>query len=281
MKPRRRPDPRGFTLLELLVAMAVLTLLLLLCSQVLMVAISTWTSGRSQADNFSQARVALDIIARDLETAVLRKDTPAFFNSSGPMLTFYTRQVGLISSNASGNRPISRVAYNVTTDSSGNSVLRRSANGFNFGDDMGYSPATWAVLLASPSYDADIGPGVLVLKYQFIGSDGLDVMPANVNPGWTASGATPGVGTLKAVTLSMAVIDAESLKVLNASGKLAALQANFTADDPGQLRSFATAWQAQLDSAAKPLATGTIPARAIDGIKVFERTVMIGALSKN
>jgi len=273
-------DLEGFTLIELLVSMAVMAILVVLFVQMLTMGMSAWNSGRSQADNFSQARVALDVIARDLATAAVRKDLPAFFDaSSSPALTFYTEQQGLIATNTTGNRPLSRVFYQVTNGGDGSSLLRRSANGFNFGDEVGYSPAVWGVVMATNStFDADIGRGVLVMKHQFIGTNGLNVLPAGVNNAWTNSTnspALPGIKSLRALTISMAVVDGETLKLLNSLGKLSQLQANFETNDPGAVRSFASTWQAQLDNPNHPLANGGIPIKLLRGLKTFERTIML------
>jgi type II secretory pathway pseudopilin PulG len=270
----------GFTLVELLVSVLVLVLILLLCTEMLTIVVSSWNLGRAQADNFSKARVALDIIAQDVEAEVVRQDLPAFFNTTAPALTFYTKEPGLLSPTTTGTRPLSRVLYYVTNEADGSCVLRRSANGFNFGDDVGYSPATWSVQMNTPTIDADIGPGVLIMNYQFIGTSGLNIVPANVNNAWANSGTLPGIGNLRAVIISMAVIDGRSLKVLTGMGKLSQLQTNFSTSDPGPIASFASSWQAQLEGATQPLRTGGIPASVLTGLKTFERTVMLPALTK-
>lgn len=279
--PAKRGGPAAsFTLVEMLVSMVVLVILVVLCAQVLGMAMNTWKSGRSQADNFNQARIALDIMARDLETAVVRQDLPAFFSGSTPALTLYTKQAELLSSGVTGNRPLGRVLYAVTTGADGSSLLRRSVNGFNFGDDLGYSPAAWSVAMTSPTIDDDIGSGVLAMKYQFIGPDGLNVLPSKVNQAWTNSASLPGIQSLRAVILSIAVIDGENLKLLNGQGKRAVLQGNFSAADPGSLRSFADAWQAQLDGAGHPLAQGGVPEKTLMGLKFFQRTVILPPSTK-
>jgi hypothetical protein len=273
----------AFTLVELLVAMVVLTIVVLLCAQMLVVVATTWNSGRSQADNFSKARIAMDIITHDVESAVIRQDLPAFFSGpTSPALTFYTKQAGLLTSSTTGNRPISRVLYSVAIAADQSCVLRRSSNGFNFGDDLGYSPAVWAVPMGATPINSDIGPGVLVMNYQFIDTTGLDVLPANINNGWANSATKSGVQSLRAITLSMAVIDGQNLKTLISLGKVSQLQKNFdTTDDPGRVQSFASAWQTQVDSPAHPLNSGGVPTNVLRGLKTFERTVMLPSLTRN
>jgi len=264
----------AFSLIELLVAMAVLAVLLILLTQVFSMVSGIWNAGRSQADNFAQARVALDVMGRDLQAAVLRPDLPAFFVGGAPELAFYTKQQSLASATNSGNRPLSQVSYVVTNTIDGSS-LRRSARGFNFGEDVGYSPTNWTMPAGQTTFDSDIGPGVLIARHQFIATNGLNILPSAVAEGWADSGTRPGVSSLRAVTLSLAVVDRDSLRLLRESGKLDQLLQNFSGSNPGGIRSFAAAWQDQLDDSSSPLAQGGVPIRILRNLKIFERTVVL------
>ncbi len=55
---RRRGDAmrRGFSLIELLVAMVMLAILLVLLAQMFSMVSNTWRAGRSQVDNFCRRR---------------------------------------------------------------------------------------------------------------------------------------------------------------------------------------------------------------------------------
>jgi hypothetical protein len=125
------------------------------------------------------------------------------------------------------------------------------------------------------TFDSDIGPGVLLLRHQFIGTNGLNLLPGEVNAGWTNSATTNGVGSLRSVIVSLAVIDRDHLRLLQDAGKLTQLQANFGTNNPGPLLSYASTWQAQLDDAARPLLAGGVPAVVLRGLKIFERTVLL------
>ena len=275
--PARR---KAFSLIELLVSIAVLSILVVLLTQMLGMVAKTWTSGKSQADNFTQARIALDMIARDIEAISLRPDLPAFLtgNPPTPEMAFYTKQKGFVSETNSGNRSLSRVRYFVT-NVVGGSALRRSAVGFDFGDDVGYvatGTVPWSVPSGGAAFGSDIGPGVLVLRHQFIGTNGTNIPPQDVNPGWKdgSSGAI-GVGNLRAIVVSLAVMDADSIKILKNSGTVTNLQGNFSTAAPGAVRSYASAWQAQLDDPSRPLLSGGVPPGVLKGLRVFETTVML------
>lgn len=270
-----RKSNRCFSLVELLVAICVLTILGLLLSQMLIMVSNTWKIGRSQADNFSQARSALDLIAGDIEGGVIRPDLPAFFSGNSDALIFYTKQQGLKASSKTGNRPFSAVSYSVINVGGTNSMLRRTASGFDYGDAVNYTASDWNVTTTGPSFDSDIGPGVLLMKYQFISTNGVNVLPNQVNPTWTNSMTRLGIRSLRAVIISVAVIDSENIKLLQSAGKLEQLRSNLSTNNPGAIRSYRSLWQDQIDSASRPLTSGGIPPQALRGLRTFERAVML------
>lgn len=63
---------RGFTLVELLVAMAITTVIILVLVGVTSVAIDTWKRSRSEVRAASQGKAMIDSMARDLEAMVVR-----------------------------------------------------------------------------------------------------------------------------------------------------------------------------------------------------------------
>jgi type II secretory pathway pseudopilin PulG len=72
-KKARGPE-RFFTLIEILAAMAVLSLLMLMLFQFFASAQRAWTNTSANTDVFENARVIFDVIQRDLESAVARED---------------------------------------------------------------------------------------------------------------------------------------------------------------------------------------------------------------
>jgi len=63
------------TLIELMVAMAVLSVLVVMLVQVLNNTGSAWTAGQAQTERRGAARVLADSVARDLQTALMPMDT--------------------------------------------------------------------------------------------------------------------------------------------------------------------------------------------------------------
>jgi uncharacterized protein (TIGR02599 family) len=62
---------RGFTLVEIMVSLAVLTILLLISAQVIGQVQSTWSASNARVSQFREARVAFDILSRNISQATL------------------------------------------------------------------------------------------------------------------------------------------------------------------------------------------------------------------
>ena len=71
---RRSQSKRGFTLAELLIAVAITAVIITLLMQVFTAMASQWRSADSRIDTFRDARVALQLIERDLSRAILNWD---------------------------------------------------------------------------------------------------------------------------------------------------------------------------------------------------------------
>ncbi len=71
----RHNSPRGFTLVELMVATAVLSLMVLMLMDVLNRTSSAWTLGQAQTERRQSARSVADVIARELQPALMPVDS--------------------------------------------------------------------------------------------------------------------------------------------------------------------------------------------------------------
>lgn len=69
--PLKRPNVSAFTLVEILVSLAVLTILLLINAEVIGQVQSTWSASNARVSQFREARTAFDIITRNLSQATL------------------------------------------------------------------------------------------------------------------------------------------------------------------------------------------------------------------
>jgi len=74
MKTRISPKrPGGFTLIELMVAMAITTVIITVLVSITGVALDTWQRGRSEIRASRQAKAMLDTMAKDFESLVCRR----------------------------------------------------------------------------------------------------------------------------------------------------------------------------------------------------------------
>jgi prepilin-type N-terminal cleavage/methylation domain-containing protein len=76
--PQSRGAPAAFTLVELLVAMSILTMLLLVLLSIVDHTTKLWQSSENRVDSYREARAALNIIAADLRAAYVSQDTRLF-----------------------------------------------------------------------------------------------------------------------------------------------------------------------------------------------------------
>ena len=108
MKTPRTNRKRGFTLMELMVAMTVTTMIVTILVSITAIALDTWTRSRSEVRASRQAKSMLDSMARDLEALVNRRgantewlsavvepmeskgETPAIDSPNSANLIFYT-----------------------------------------------------------------------------------------------------------------------------------------------------------------------------------------------
>ena len=67
---------RGFTLVEMLVAVSILSFMLLMMAQMTGLAEQAWRLEQNRIDNFSKARSMLDMVTDDLQRARLSRGPP-------------------------------------------------------------------------------------------------------------------------------------------------------------------------------------------------------------
>ena len=84
---RRHRSRRGFTLIEIMVATAVMVVLVGLVIQITSQVLNVWnrSSGRLAAN--AEARIAMDLLTQDLETSVLRSNGQQWLRVEGPETT--------------------------------------------------------------------------------------------------------------------------------------------------------------------------------------------------
>ena len=72
MKTHSQPSRKGFTLVELLVAMAITSIIVVVLISVTSMALDTWNRSRSELRAARQGKALIDTMARDFESMVVR-----------------------------------------------------------------------------------------------------------------------------------------------------------------------------------------------------------------
>jgi len=281
-----RKSDDGFTLVELLVSVAILVGLVLLVGRLFSSAALVTTFGNKRMDAEAQARPFFERIAVDLSQMVKRPDldflakNTASPNSAGgsmagnDSIAFYSTVTGYYPSTGSQS-PISLIAYRVNAQNK----LERVANGLLWN---GVSPtstpvvfmpgtiaASWPSaidLTAAPTPDPDtdsIAPYILRFEYYYLLKNGnVGATPWDTSAGHTS---VSGLQDVAAISVAIAVIDPKS-RLLISDSQLTTIV--------GQLPDFATSmkpgdllhqWQTSLDGI-----TG-IPRPGLEGIRIYER----------
>src|SRR5204863_6114226 len=228
----------------MLVAISVLTLLVVLVTQLVRSAASTTTLGHKRNDADSQARSLFERLALDLAQLVKRSDVGYYLKNAGTPMPgndlagFYSAVPGYHPTTPS---PVSVVAYRVNSDSSNpvaHNCLERMGKGLDWnGASAASVPVlflpltlheTWPSVTSSSAYDDTdparrtyeiIGPQVFRFEYYFIekNTDSLVASPA----AWTSQSAVA-IRDATTIVVGIAVIDSKS-KVLLSNSQIATL----------------------------------------------------------
>jgi prepilin-type N-terminal cleavage/methylation domain-containing protein len=264
-------ERRGFTLVEVLVAMAVFLVMMVFIVSILGSVHSIWRTGSVRADNFMRARLALGLVHQDLSLAVLGQGYPAFV--AGEEAAFPSAREGFRPGAAAfGDRPLSWVAYRLETNpASPQFGLQRGDRGFNFTDDAQAFQGTNAATVPSPElvYPAGafhhVGPGVLRFDLRFQRNDGVLTNGYAYDPeNPTAPGNTP------VAVATLLVVDEGTAAFLQNSGRLGDFLIHFP--EPPEGTDAAQTWSTPVESGT---ALALLPNASKSGVRVFRRTVLL------
>lgn len=272
----RRSDA-AFTLVEMLVSMAVLTLIVLAVARLFDNAATLTASGNKRMEADGQARSLLDRLAIDFAQMLRRSDvdyylkTPAHIQPGNDQIAFYSEVPGYYPSTGSQS-PISVVSYRINAqhrmERLGKGLLW---NGVSPGSPpMAFLPltiaATWPAA-TDDTADSDYeiaAANVFRLEYFYRLTNGnLSVTPWDTNAGHSA---VNGMRDVAAISIAIAAIDPKS-RVLLSNTQLASLTARLSdfalSMEPGALLA---QWQEALN------VTNDMPRSAISRIRIYQRS---------
>ncbi len=248
---RRWLSRKAFTLVELLVAMAVLTLIMMLFTQVLNSVSGAYTRGRNDAESYSTGRALLDAVGRDLQCAFIREDLVSFPEAGNSRrLAFYTAQAG-IADDPVAIRDLSFVEYYQSQEADSAALIRADAD-IEWSSVEKVAFGSTAPPLLTPR---TLSNGILAFDYRFVTSDGV----AARKPGKPSS--------VIAVRISLAVADPKTMQVIRRINALSSMKTALkTAVEEETLLSARSAWEAWIN-------TASYPGGVLGGIRFFERVV--------
>lgn len=242
----------AFTLIELLVATAVLALISVVLAQMLSATSQTWLTGQAKVNNFTKGRAMMDLLTRDLQGGVYRKDLPAF---PGQTVAFFTERPGFGGS-ASTTRNLSWVQYDLGATT--NTILQRAdlAQDWN----ASASPAFGVTNAPTGAIARDTAPGVVGFQIQFVYADG------SMSTSYAATNRP------KAASVGIAVVDDKTLERLALTPeKISALRNGFASHATGT-NSIKADWELYLKN---DLDWSAYPQSLASGLKIFERYVSL------
>ncbi|MEZ0294867.1 MAG: type II secretion system protein J [Candidatus Methylacidiphilales bacterium] len=296
---------RAFTLMEVLVAMAVLTVLVLLIAQITNAVFDAIRLSNRAVDAAAQSRLAFDRIGLDINAMVKRADADFVAKPTSGPSNEYVLQL-LASSPSSDtttgfkNRGISLVGYRILphANNDGRACLIRGAKAISWDTSgwMGLDNDGYPVQFSSSSYplklvDSDfdvLAPGVvrMVVGYQLYPdneevdlADGTHLANARGQIVYSAPvyGASApdnqhmDLSRVSALIIGLAVIDLTSLKLLDAT-KVNTLASAFSAMPPVNAMPVEK-WMA--DTSNLTALPNTIPAPVRSSVRLYQRVYPI------
>ncbi len=245
----RSANSGGFSLIELLVAVAVLALMTLMLGQLFSTVNTTWLGGQARVDNFSKSRVLLDLLSEDLRKGVYRSDLCSFPNSQ---IALYTQRAGF-SKGATNLRDVSLVAYSLQSDT----TLQRADYAVTFANPSGVTFGNTNSLPETANAIArDTVSGVLGFQVLFLGTNG------------SLTSTYDAANGLRGFAVGLAVVDQRTLDKLSAD-QISKLQSDFRSQVSGT-NSIRADWQHYLNS---QVSWDNYPRDLASGLKIFERYV--------
>jgi len=223
---------RGFTLIEMLVSISIVSFMLIMLAQVTSLTEQAWRLEQNRIDNFTKARAMLDLITDDLQHAVFRGDLPAF-GTGGPASTptttasglyyftgtsftnaFYTRIPGVPTAPYTPTTPVrdlSLVSYVLTTTGAPDkSILQRSdlAVPWTSSQNILFQGDIHTVLQNASPTPLEVAPGVVGFRLAFRRLDGT-MIDQSLYTGYNSS------NPVVAVDVGLAVIGKQDMTMLS------------------------------------------------------------------
>lgn len=258
----------GSTLIELLVTMAILTLILTLAVQVAESARMAIKLTESQSSNDATARLIFDRISRDLSQILIREDARIELKSKpgNDAFAFLTQAKGFTTTGAAGERNVSLVSYSLVHDASlGEQLLRGSCG--HLCNDAASDALTLDASLPFPAISANnlqtLSNQLLRLEIEYLIEETSGVT-VEVTPPATSE-------SLRGLIITLITLDDQGRRVLKPSIQTA-VAANFPDASPGT--NTLKTWSLKRDEMARSGIPG-LPKAVFQSLRCYQRTFLI------
>lgn len=286
---RRQPsdhDPDGFTLIEILVATAVLIILVAMVASIVQSGNAVISSSRKHLSADSEAREVFGQFGMDLARMPRRNDLDVLTSSSNNAIFFYSEAPGFQSAADSRQfNKLSLVGYRVNSQAQ----LERLGKGLTWENQpfLTYSSQplttnstpvpdstiseTWKAAVGSaPAYGNGVddnyhlfADGVFRIFYCFQTTNGAYTK----KPASTA--ITGPLGDASSLILTLAILDSESRKLVTDTSKLATALPD---PDLSNNKLPAETWQAAVDNVSRFAQDAGIPTAAASRVRIYQRS---------
>lgn len=288
----------GFTLAEMLVAIAVLALVVVFVSRLVNAAAAITTLGHKHMDTDAQARQLLHRMAIDFNQMVKRSDVSYYVKtgsgitaqSGNDRIAFFSAIPGYYpQSGYKSNLALTAYRVNASSTSASYNKVERMGKGLHF--NAGYANATpllfldsannttiqliWPAAASATTVDSDYevaGSQVFRLEYYYLLTTGAFSAGPWTNP------SLPAIKDVAAIVVAIAAIDPKSKVLLTNSGPTAQLPTlagkllDYDATTMPNAGDLIRKWQDVLDNQKSPdPAITAMPLAAIQGVRLYER----------
>jgi type II secretory pathway pseudopilin PulG len=281
MKTQYGPAPdrglRSFTLIEMLVSIAVLSLMIAAMAQMLELIGNAWVQGTSRTEDFTKGRSTLDLVIADIQRGVFRSDIPSFLSNAQSVSTngasyfingsftnaFYTRTPGVSGVSV---RDVSLISYALNSVNQGSDKisLQRAelpvpwgtsgASQISFGSD-----STFMTLL-SQTTPQELAPGVVGFQMLFRRQDGSVILCSSYTGEDFTHGPVIAIGVGIALVGKQALSQMSSTQVSNFASQIQAVP-------------IATSAKSAWDAGIGPATLNQYPKNLAFSFMTFERWV--------
>ncbi len=278
-------QPHGFTLIELIVTMSILSVILLMALQVTESTRRSIRVSEAKSINDAIARRAFDQISRDFAQMVVRDDARIEFksNSGNDTFQFYTNTRGLTTGGNVAERGVTLVSYTTPYDNERGYELTRGTLGHDFNQvagsalNLNFDPNNPNNNNTFPTISASnlqsLSNNIFRFEVQYLYEDPAAASNPQITREIREPNSTTNFAqkTLRGVTITLATLDDRSRRAVQIS-RLETL-ANLFPDATANADTLAT-WTTERDRLAL-VGADSLPKDALQSIRCYQRTFLI------